>query len=67
MNHRKAMLAKDRMFNAREMFFECVTTAAAGPSGLEGMETQISRWLVIVRREKRIPASAAARGVLMRC
>jgi len=66
MNHRKAMPANGSRFKEKEIVFKWFMTAVAGPSGLAGIEIQISSRLVMNNNEKTIPAMAAARGVLMR-
>jgi len=65
MNHRKAMLANGRRYKAREIAFEWWIISVGCDSGLGGMEIRKSRELVMPRREKRMPATAAARGVFI--
>jgi hypothetical protein len=59
------MPANGRRYKAREIVFECRIIPVGCDSGLEGTEIRISRKLVMAKREKRMPATAAARGVLI--
>jgi hypothetical protein len=65
MNHRKAMPANGRRYKAREIVFGWWIIPVGCDSGLGGMEIRKSRKLVMAKREKRMPATAAARGVFI--
>ena len=59
------MPANGSRFNAREIVFECSTKPDASDSGLAGTEIRTSKKLAISKTEKRMPATAAARGAFM--
>jgi hypothetical protein len=62
-NHRKATPANGMRFNARDTLSELVFSHEPVSRGLTGTDCQNNQRLQMRRREKRIPAMAAARGV----
>jgi hypothetical protein len=63
MNHRKATPENGTRFNARAIVPVSVTSHAPRSSGSAGMERRSSQKIANSKREKTIPAIAAAFGV----
>src|SRR5947209_1814557 len=67
MNHRKAMHAKGTSVNASVSVavFPCSQEAVLVPLNSSGMTSLMSTRLIVINTAKMMPATAAARGVLM--
>src|SRR5258705_4435610 len=66
MNHKKAIPANGTRFSARATVLDPVLSQAPASSGSARTESRNNRRTEIMRTEKRMPAMAAARGVLPR-
>src|ERR1700730_12926459 len=64
-NHRKAIPENGMRFKARDTLSEAVFSHEPVSLGLTGTDCQNNQRLQLSRREKRIPAMAAARGVFI--
>jgi hypothetical protein len=63
MNHKNEIPANGTKFNANRIVFAWLSNSSVDPNGFAGTAVRISKWLPMVKEEKRIPARAAARGI----